>query len=53
VVWLKIDTVQPWMGTVRWVSQGKVGVEFEVPFHRSIFGLIAAGAKSVKVCKSA
>ena len=53
VVWFRVDTIQPWQGTVRWVSGDSVGVEFDRPFYPAVFDLIVQMNKPVACSKAA
>ena len=52
-VWFKIDTIEPWKGTVRWVSKQNVGVEFDRPLFQSLFELIAHAHQPVAMSRAA
>ena len=52
-VWFKIDSLQPWKGTVRWVSKGKVGVEFDRPFYPAVFEMLIQMNKPVRCSNAA
>ena len=51
-IWFRIDTIQPWKGTVRWVSAGNVGVEFESPLFPSRYELVAELRKQAEFSKA-
>lgn len=36
-VWFKVEGVESWKGTVRWIDAGRVGVEFDHPFFPAVF----------------
>jgi hypothetical protein len=40
-VWLRLDPIQPWRGIVRWVKDGRVGVEFIRPLTLAVFDHLA------------
>jgi hypothetical protein len=48
-VWLKIGSLERWKGTVRWVNEDRVGVEFERPFHPAVFDHLVQ-SNPVAVC---
>ena len=48
-VWLKIDPIEPWRGTVRWTDGKLVGVEFERPFYPAVFDQIVRSKKVVRL----
>lgn len=52
-VWFSIDTIQPWRGTVRWVDNGRVGVEFDRPFYPAVFELLVQLNKPVTCSRAA
>ena len=52
-VWFRIESIQPWRGTVRWVNEDKVGVEFERPFYPAVFELLVKSHQPVSVSKAA
>lgn len=53
VVWFKIDSIQPWQGTVRWREKGYVGVEFSRPFYPAVFEMVVQMNKPVSCSKAA
>jgi len=52
-VWFRIDAVRPWKGTVRWVRDSRVGVEFDRPFFPAMFELIVQLNKPVTIAQAA
>jgi hypothetical protein len=48
-VWLKVEELQRWKGTVRWVRGDLVGVEFGQPFYPSILNRLSQSQEGV-VC---
>jgi hypothetical protein len=53
LVWFRIESIQPWRGTVRWVNGDKVGVEFERPFYPAVFELLVKSHQPVTVSRAA
>ena len=35
-VWLRLDNMQPWRGSVRWIADDRIGVEFNNPFYPAV-----------------
>lgn len=48
-----IDAVKPWKGRVRWINEGKFGIEFERPFFPALFELIVQMKRPVACAKAA
>jgi PilZ domain len=51
-VWLRIGSLEPWKGTVRWTSEDRVGIEFERALHPAIFEHLAQ-SNPAAVCAKA
>lgn len=52
-VWFKMDGVENWMGTVRWIDGSLVGVEFAQPFYPAVFEHIVSLNKPVELDQAA
>jgi hypothetical protein len=52
-VWLKIEPLEPWKGTVRWVGEDRVGIEFERPFYPAIFDHLVKSSLAAVCSKAA
>jgi hypothetical protein len=52
-VWLKIGSLEPWKGLVRWVSGDRIGIEFERALHPAIFDHLAQSSSSAVCAKAA
>lgn len=52
-VWFKIEGVEIWMGTVRWVDGCLVGVEFDQPFYPAVFEHIVSLNKPLEMEQAA
>lgn len=48
-VWLKMDALQHWRGTVRWVDGERVGVHFDQPFYPAVVDHIVQSNKNKNV----
>lgn len=52
-VWLKMEALELWRGTVRWVRNDKVGIEFERPFYPAVLNHLVEVHQGVVVTKVA
>lgn len=52
-VWLKIDGLELWRGTVRWLQCEKVGVEFDRPFYPAVLNHLVERHRGVVVSRAA
>lgn len=52
-VWLKMEALELWRGTVRWVRNDKVGIEFERPFYPAVLNHLVEIHQGVVVTKAA
>lgn len=52
-VWLKMEALELWRGTVRWVRTHKVGIEFERPFYPAVLNHLVELHQGVVVTKAA
>jgi PilZ domain len=52
-VWLRMETLEPWKGVIRWVKEGRVGIEFDRPFYPAIVTHLVALHRPVVVAKAA
>jgi len=53
VVWMKVDSLQHWKGTVRWVNPDRLGVEFENPFYPAVLEHLVQSNRKVSCTKAA
>lgn len=52
-VWLKMEALELWRGTVRWVKDEKVGIEFERPFYPAVLNHLVELHRDVVVSRAA
>jgi hypothetical protein len=52
-VWLKMEGLELWRGTVRWVRDEKVGIEFERPFYPAVLNHLIEMHRGVIVSRAA
>lgn len=52
-VWLKMEGLELWRGTVRWVRDEKVGIEFERPFYPAVLNHLIEMHRGVVVSRAA
>lgn len=52
-VWLKMEGLELWRGTVRWVKDEKVGIEFERPFYPAVLNHLIEMHRGVVVSRAA
>jgi hypothetical protein len=52
-VWLKMEALELWRGTVRWVKDEKVGIEFERPFYPAVLNHLVELYQGVVVSRAA
>jgi translation initiation factor IF-1 len=52
-VWLKMEALELWRGTVRWVKDEKVGIEFDRPFYPAVLNHLVALHRGVVVSRAA
>lgn len=52
-VWLKMEALELWRGTVRWVKDEKVGIEFERPFYPAVLNHLVELHRGVVVSRAA
>lgn len=52
-VWLKMEGLENWRGTVRWVHGPKVGIKFERPFYPAVLNHLVEKHRGVFVSRAA
>jgi len=52
-VWLKMEALELWRGTVRWTKGEKVGIEFKRPFYPAVLNHLVELHQGVVVSKAA
>ena len=52
-VWMEMDALQQWRGTVRWIDEGKVGVMFDQPFYPTVLERLTEPEKAIVRIKAA
>lgn len=52
-VWLKMEALELWRGSVRWVRNHKVGIKFERPFYPAVLNHLVEVHQGVVVTKAA
>lgn len=53
VVWMKVDSLQHWKGTVRWVNSDRLGVQFDNPFYPAVLEHLVQSNRKVSCTKAA
>lgn len=52
-VWLKMEGLEAWRGTVRWVNGARVGIKFERPFYPAVLNHLVDKHRGVVVSRAA
>lgn len=52
-VWFKVEGVENWKGSVRWIDGKRIGVEFDQPFYPAVFEHIVSSNRAVELERAA